>query len=136
MTQLYGRRNPNVLFHPGLFMPRWNLPVAGISKAICACRDPEGTGISLFCDPGVLPCERKAGRRTDHTRTFAWLYRRCSPESEICVREKKGAEPLSEKDKRTAEEFIRKYHKNIIQTWVKFFVLKQSVRSTKITKKL
>ena len=56
--------------------------------------------------------------------------------AQICVREKKGAEPLSEKDKRTAEEFIRKYHKNIIQKWVKFFVLKQSVRSTKISKKL
>jgi hypothetical protein len=56
--------------------------------------------------------------------------------AQICVREKRGAEPLSEKDKRTAEEFIRKYHKNIIQKWVKFFVLKQSVRSTKISKKL
>ena len=51
---------------------------------------------------------------------------------EIRVREKKGAEPLPEKDKRTAEEFIKKYHKNIIQKWVKFFVLKQSVRSTRI----
>ena len=55
---------------------------------------------------------------------------------EILVREKKGAEPLPEKDKRTAEEFIKKYHKNIIQKWVKFFVLKQSVRSTRINKKL
>lgn len=54
----------------------------------------------------------------------------------IRVREKKGAEPLPEKDKRTAEEFIKKYHKNIIQKWVKFFVLKQSVRSTRINKKL
>ena len=55
---------------------------------------------------------------------------------EIWVREKKGAEPLPEKDKRTAEEFIKKYHKNIIQKWVKFFVLKQSARSTRINKKL
>ncbi len=54
----------------------------------------------------------------------------------ISVREKKGAEPLTEKDKRTAENFIRKYHKNIIEKWVKFFVLKQSVRSTSIKKKL
>ena len=58
------------------------------------------------------------------------------PMVEIRVREKKGAEPLPEKDKRTAEEFIKKYHKNIIQKWVKFFVLKQSVRSTRINKKL
>ena len=56
--------------------------------------------------------------------------------AEIRVREKKGAEPLPEKDKRTAEEFIKKYHKNIIQKWVKFFVLKQSVRCTRINKKL
>ena len=56
--------------------------------------------------------------------------------AEVHVREKKGAEPLPEKDKRTAEEFIKKYHKNIINKWVKFFVLKQSVRSTKINKKL
>jgi hypothetical protein len=54
----------------------------------------------------------------------------------ISVREKKGVEPLTEKDKRTAEAFIRKYHKNIIEKWVKFFVLKQSVRSTSIKKKL
>ena len=55
---------------------------------------------------------------------------------EIRGREKKGAEPLPEKDKRMAEEFIKKYHMNIIQKWVKFFVLKQSVRSTRINKKL
>lgn len=55
---------------------------------------------------------------------------------DIQAREKKGAEPLPEKDKRTAEAFIRKYHKNIIDKWVKFFVLKQSVRSTNIRKKL
>ncbi|MBQ4484301.1 MAG: DUF4160 domain-containing protein [Prevotella sp.] len=55
---------------------------------------------------------------------------------EIQIREKKGAESLSEKEKRTSEAFIRKYHKNIINKWVKFFVLKQSVRSTNIKKKL
>lgn len=55
---------------------------------------------------------------------------------EIQIREKKGAESLSEKEKRTAEAFIRKYYKNIIDKWVKFFVLKQSVRSTNIKKKL
>ena len=56
--------------------------------------------------------------------------------SEVRVREKKGAEPLSDKEKRTAEAFISKYHKNIIDKWVKFFVLKQVVRSTNIRKKL
>ncbi|MBR6716454.1 MAG: DUF4160 domain-containing protein [Prevotella sp.] len=56
--------------------------------------------------------------------------------AEIRIREKRGAEPLSEKDKRTAEAFIHKYYKNIIDKWVKFFVLKQSVRCTNIKKKL
>ncbi len=55
---------------------------------------------------------------------------------EIRSREKKGAEPLPERDKRTVEDFIKKYHMNIIQKWVKFFVLKQSIRSTRISKKL
>lgn len=55
---------------------------------------------------------------------------------EIRVREKKGADPLQERDKRTVEGFIRKYYKNIIDKWVKFFVLKQAVRSTNIKKKL
>lgn len=56
--------------------------------------------------------------------------------SDILVREKKGAEPLSDKDKRTAISFIEKYYKNIVDKWVKFFVMKKSVRSTKINKKL
>lgn len=55
---------------------------------------------------------------------------------EVRVREKKGAEPLPEKDRRTVEEFIRKYQKNIIDKWVKFFVLKQSIRSTNIKKRI
>ena len=54
----------------------------------------------------------------------------------INIREKRGAEPLPEKDKRTAEMFIHKYYKNIIDKWVKFFVLKQTIRSTNIKKRL
>lgn len=47
---------------------------------------------------------------------------------EIRVREKAGEEPLSSKDQKTAEEFIRKYSKNIITKWIKFFVLRQAVK--------
>jgi hypothetical protein len=54
----------------------------------------------------------------------------------IDIREKTGAMPLLGKDKRIVEAFIRKYSKNIIQKWVKFFVMKQQVRSTNITTKL
>ena len=55
---------------------------------------------------------------------------------EVRGREKKGMEPLPEKDKRTAEEFIRKYYKNIIDKWVKFFVMKQAIRCSKIKTKI
>ena len=56
--------------------------------------------------------------------------------AELRVRQKNGTEELSEKEKKTADEFIRKYHKNIIDKWIKFFVLKQTVRSTNIKKKI
>ena len=55
---------------------------------------------------------------------------------EIRVREKAGEDPLSSKDKKTAEAFIRKYSKNIIQKWVKFFVMKQAIKSTNIKTKI
>jgi len=55
---------------------------------------------------------------------------------EIRRRPKKGVDLLTEKDAKTAEEFIRKYSSNIIEKWVNFFVLKKKVRSTKINKKI
>lgn len=55
---------------------------------------------------------------------------------DINVRTKKGVEALSDREKRIATAFIKKYHKNIIDKWVKFFVLKQRIRSTNIRKKL
>ncbi len=55
---------------------------------------------------------------------------------DIRVREKAGEEPLSGKDKKTAEAFIRKYSKNIIAKWIRFFVMKQAVKSTNIKVKL
>ena len=54
----------------------------------------------------------------------------------IHIRGKAGSEPLSGKDHRIVEGFIRKYSKNIIQKWVKFFVMKQQVKSTNITTRL
>ena len=55
---------------------------------------------------------------------------------DIRVREKAGEEPLTSKDKKVAEAFIRKYSKNIIAKWVRFFVMKQAVKSTNIKVKL
>ena len=44
--------------------------------------------------------------------------------------------PLSEKDAATAEAFVKKYYKNIVDKWVNFFIYKKRIRSTKLTKKL
>lgn len=55
---------------------------------------------------------------------------------DINIREKKGCDSLTEKEKRTAEAFIRKYHKNIIDKWVKFFVMRQAIRCTNIKNKI
>lgn len=54
----------------------------------------------------------------------------------INIREKQGTPPLVSKDVKTAEAFIRKYSKNIIDKWVRFFVMKQQVRSTNIKTKI
>lgn len=55
---------------------------------------------------------------------------------EIQKRRKKGIEPLSSDDESVAIEFIEEYYKDIIDKWVEFFVLKQKVYNTKITKRL
>lgn len=54
----------------------------------------------------------------------------------VNARVKKGVEPLSAKDCRIAEDFIKKYYKNIVDKWIKFFVLKQAVRCTNIKTKI
>ncbi|MDR1343464.1 MAG: DUF4160 domain-containing protein [Prevotellaceae bacterium] len=54
---------------------------------------------------------------------------------EIKQRAKKGVDPLSPKDAKTAERFIQAYASNIVRKWIKFFVLKQQVRSTVIKRR-
>jgi hypothetical protein len=55
---------------------------------------------------------------------------------EIKQRAKKGIDPLSPKDAKTAKQFIQTYANNIIQKWIKFFVLKQPVKNTVIKKEI
>ena len=55
---------------------------------------------------------------------------------EIHKRNSNKIPPLSEKDISTAEAFVKKYYKNIVDKWVNFFIYKKRIRSTKITKKL
>jgi hypothetical protein len=44
--------------------------------------------------------------------------------------------PLSTKDERIAEAFVRKYWKGIVEKWINFFVLHGRIRCTDIKKKL
>lgn len=55
---------------------------------------------------------------------------------EIRRREKKGIDPLAEKNAKIAENFIRKYEANIVEKWINFFVLKKQIRCTNIKKKI
>ena len=50
---------------------------------------------------------------------------------QIKQRSRAGYPMLSSKDTKTAELFIRKYAKNIIEKWVKFFVYKQQTCCTR-----
>lgn len=54
----------------------------------------------------------------------------------INIRKRKGFDMLVDKDINIAETFIRRYHKEIIEKWVTFFVMKQNVKCTVITKKI
>lgn len=51
-------------------------------------------------------------------------------------REKKGAEPLDQKDAKVAVEFINKYWQSIVEKWIDFFVMKKVVKTTHIKEKL
>lgn len=55
---------------------------------------------------------------------------------EIRRREKSNADPLSTKEEATAREFIKNYYKEIIDKWVRFFVLREAVQNTEIKTKL
>ncbi len=55
---------------------------------------------------------------------------------EVRKRTNENHNPLSAKEIDTAQKFIEKYSKNIIEKWIKFFVYGQQIRSTNITKKI
>lgn len=53
----------------------------------------------------------------------------------INVRNKEGYDPLPAKDIAEIMKFIRYYHKEIVQKWVDFFVLRKKVSCTDIKTK-
>ena len=55
---------------------------------------------------------------------------------QINVRDKRGANPLTSKEMKTAEAIIQKCYPNIVEKRVNYFVKKQNVRKTTIKTKL
>lgn len=55
---------------------------------------------------------------------------------EIIVRHKHGVPPLSSKDQKEAEAFVREYANNIVEKWVNYFVRKKRVVCTNIKKRI
>lgn len=55
---------------------------------------------------------------------------------EINVRQKRGVPPLSSKDQKEAEAFVREYANNIVDKWVNYFVRKKRVVCTNIKKRI
>lgn len=55
---------------------------------------------------------------------------------QLKVRKKRGVDALTEKERKTAEGFVLKYSSDIIDKWVKYFVMGQDVKKTTITKKI
>lgn len=55
---------------------------------------------------------------------------------EINIRQKRGVPPLSSKDAKEAEEFVRVYADKIVDKWVNYFVRKKRVIRTTIKKRL
>lgn len=55
---------------------------------------------------------------------------------EINVRSKRGVPPLSSKDLKEAESFVREYANNIVDKWVNYFVRKKRVVCTNVKKRI
>lgn len=55
---------------------------------------------------------------------------------QLKVRKRRGVEALTDKEKKTAEEFVVRYCSDIIDKWVRYFVMGQDVKKTTITQKI
>lgn len=72
----------------------------------------------------------------DHHESVFEIIMRNGKVEEIRIREKRGVPPLSSKDQKLAEKFVREYADNIVAKWVNFFIKKKRVVCTTIKKKL
>ncbi|MBR6201493.1 MAG: DUF4160 domain-containing protein [Bacteroidaceae bacterium] len=72
----------------------------------------------------------------DHHESVFEILMENGAVSNINVRDKKGVPPLSSKEKRQAEAFVREYADNIVAKWVNFFIKKKRVVCTTIKKRM
>ena len=73
---------------PSVPVPRRGLPLAGEQKELCARRDPQGAGLPVLRDLGVLPVQGIPCRKAHHRGPAAGLHRGLAAESALRVREK------------------------------------------------
>ncbi|MCM1491485.1 MAG: DUF4160 domain-containing protein [Muribaculum sp.] len=72
----------------------------------------------------------------DHHESVFEIIMENGKVKEIKTRHKHGVSPLTSKDLKIAEDFVRVYANKIVDKWVNFFILKKRVVCTNITKKL
>ena len=72
----------------------------------------------------------------DHHESVFEIIMNDGKVKEIRVREKRGVPPLTSKDQKLAEKFVREYADKIVAKWVNFFIKKKRVVCTTLTKKL
>ena len=72
----------------------------------------------------------------DHKESVFDIIMENGKVKEVTMREKKGIPPLTSKDQRVAEQFVRQYANNIIDKWTNYFIKKKRVVCTTIKKRL
>ena len=72
----------------------------------------------------------------DHKESVFDIIMENGKVKEATMREKKGIPPLTSKDQRVAEQFVRQYANNIIDKWTNYFIKKKRVVCTTIKKRL
>jgi len=72
----------------------------------------------------------------DHKESVFGIIMENGKVKEVTMREKKGIPPLTSKDQRVAEQFVRQYANNIIDKWTNYFIKKKRVVCTTIKKRL
>lgn len=72
----------------------------------------------------------------DHHESIFDIIMEDGKVKEVNIRQKRGVPPLSSKDAKEAEEFVRVYADKIVDKWVNYFVKKKRVIRTTIKKRL